>query len=256
MTKPAQLPIISPVRNWFLIALLVSLPALGEELPAEPSVHPTYRFGISGGYGDFGTIGGIEARAMLHDLMETGHNANHYGIGEIGNVRLSWQSQPSRLRVDEITLLRLGSFAPRDVEEEKEWSYLLSLGMASIRDSSCTRCLSGNLEFGYGPSFALGEKSPFLVFALLSADVSLSSGFSDFFRLGVGPQAGFRLFLARSLVFMTEGYYRYRVGTPYHNGHYGRSELRWNLSKKLAIWLRGEKHPDAWEGRLGTFLYF
>ncbi len=250
------------MKAWFFSLLLLGTSglAVAEDLPnegPEPGVHPTFRIGASGGAGDVGGgLGGIEFRAMLHDLLETGHNNQHFGIGEVGNVRLSWQSQPSRLRIDEITLFRLGSFVPRDQGEEKEWSSLFSLGMATVRDTSCVRCVSANVEFGVGPSFSLGDDSPLLLFGLLSADMSLSSGFTDFIRLGAGPHVGFRLFIARSLVFMTEAFYRYRIGTPYHNGHYGRSELRWNLSKRMAIWARGEKQPDAWEGRLGAYFYF
>ncbi len=248
-----------PVRHLtylLLVAFFCSWLALGADPEeGEPLAHPTFRAGISGGYGDFGAIGGIEFRAMLHDLMDTGHNSKHYGIGEVGNVRLSWQSNPSKVRFDEITLLHLGGFVPRDSDEEKEWSYFLKLSSTTIRDSSCGLCLSGNIEGGWGATLGFGDNSPFLLFGLISADLSLAAGFTDFVRVGAGPHVGFRLFPLRNLVLMAEGYYRYRIG-GYKHGHYGRTELRWNFSKTLALWIRGERFPDGWEAKLGTFFYF
>ncbi len=227
-----------------------------EELTPEPEAHPSARIGVSGGYGDFGALGGVEARVMLHDLMDTGHNKNHFGIGELLNLRLSWQSQPIRIRLDEFTLLRMGSFLPRDREGEKEWSYFLSAGLAQVRDPSCTRCVSGNIEAGWGASVGIGEDSPLLLFGLLSADFSMAPGFSDFVRAGAGPHAGARLFLTKTVIMMTEGYYRYRLGTTYHHGHHARGEFRWNVSQTFSLWVRGEKFPDGLEGRAGFFYYF
>ena len=257
MTSRAPPPILYAVKKTlFLLLLAVAFPCLAEEEEAaEPSVHPTFRAGVSGGYGTYDGIVGLEFRAMLHDLMDTGHNAKHYGVGEVGNIRLSWQAQPQQLRFDEITLVHLAGYVPRDSEEEKALSYFLKVGGSTVRDSSCLKCLSGTVEGGWGASVSLGENSPLLLYGLLSADLALAAGFRDFVRVGAGPHAGIRLNFLRHFVLMAEGYYRYRLG-GYHHGHYGRGELRWNLSRTFSIWARGERYPDGWEGKLGTFFYF
>lgn len=257
MTSHALPPILYAVKKTlFLLMIMAVSPGFAQKDEApEPSVHPTFRSGVSGGYGEYGAIVGLEFRGMLHDLMDTGHNARHYGVGEIGNVRLSWQSRPGRVRFDELTLVHLGGFPPRDTEEEKEWSYFLKVGGSTVRDSSCVKCLAGTIEGGWGASLSLGEDSPLLLFGLISADVGLAAGFSDFVRVGAGPHAGIRLNFLRHFVLMAEGYYRYRLG-GYHHGHYGRGELRWNLSRTFSLWARGERFPDGWEGRIGTFFYF
>jgi hypothetical protein len=191
-------------------AMLLARGRLGvppQEVLARPGIdapergHATLRLGAGGGVSN--VAGGFETlslRGAIHDYLDPSRGYPEDAELEMAHLRLRFDNEARRVRVDRIDLVNILSAAPVD-----RWVHSASwkawIGAENARELGCERpgsdragwrCLYFGVTTGGGFAARFGPRRSLLAFALAEADLGAGPAFAagHDYRVGTGGEAG------------------------------------------------------------------
>jgi hypothetical protein len=180
--------------------------------------HATLRLGLGGGTSDqSGSFETLSVRGAIHDYLDPPSGYPEDSQLEMGHVRLRFDNDARRLRLDRIDAVNIISAAPLD-----RWAHSVSwrvwAGVDNAREIGCERpgsdragwrCLYGGVITGGGFAARLGADQRALLFALFETDVGAGPAFAvgHDFRIGAGGESG--------LIGQIGDHWRFQLGGRY-----------------------------------------
>lgn len=218
--------------------------------------HGTSRLALSMGASTVGRgFYQLEHRVALHDLADRSAGYAEYAQLEFLPFRLRFGAETQRLRLEDLSLVRILSLNPVSRFDLKP-SWKIEVGATTYRDKGCEQCTLGLVKFGSG--FA-ANAGPMTAFA--TADLAFSgprfSGDGKAVRFTVGPSAGVRLRVAKNLLWLTKGSWGVLPfqSTPRTTWE-ATSAVRWSYAQNFAAGIEGRAQPEAQEAMVSTYVYF
>jgi hypothetical protein len=220
--------------------------------------HDTKRVGMSSGYRmDHGYFHALSFRLALHDLADA--NPGYLDSAQIeffsGNLR--YYVENPRLRLEDLSLVRVRSLSPV-TRFERSLSWALDVGMRRIHDRGCSDCATGFATVAGG--YTLEPFGSFLdVYALAKIAVEMPAGsgaLGDFVRVGVGPWGGLRFRFTDQIAWLTLGSWSYLPGqTPWRTWRV-ESALRAGYRRNLAAGIEARIQPEERMLQATSYFYF
>lgn len=227
--------------------------------------HGSSRLGLGAGLADPARGGRpamsffqLDYRLALHDLSDAPAGYPEFSQLEFLPMRIRFSPEQQRVRVEDLSLLRIISLNPVDRFNMRP-SYKVRVGAVTFRDERCAECTLGALELGGGLAVATSNRA-------LTFWTTLDAGFyavrfggdsPDRVRFQVGPSAGVRVRLLPRLLSVTSGSWSV---LPFHSsprfGWEANTVLRWHATGSWAATLEGRLQPQSTQLMLGNSIYF
>jgi hypothetical protein len=172
----------------------------------------------------------------LHDLLDPAVGYPKNAQIEFANLQLRQNWANYGFELESFTMVRVTSINPIT-----EWnhgpSWRVEFGARRTRDQNCDRCVAGDFEGGFG--YSVAPTDWLTAFSFLDAEFDYSPSFYlSNARLGAGPKLG--LVLGKgSVTGLLQGGYRYLAFSLERNAPQATGEVRWSISDKSAIFVRG-----------------
>ncbi|MGH7438496.1 MAG: DUF4105 domain-containing protein, partial [Polyangiaceae bacterium] len=249
-----------------LLERRAAMPVVSEPLVVPPPLdkmphvgHGTSRIAFGTGYSP--ELGGdyyeVRQRLALHDLADPPDGFPDTGEVDFLPFRVRYYPKRRSLEVDDFSILKVASLQPW-ARFQHPISWAANAGATRLRDDGCPDCFAYVADVAAGLS--LGEDRGLSVFALadlgVQADPRMNGLGGSSWRPGIGPVAGGRWRLARTLVWTADGRLSwYPLATP-ATSWLAETALRWGLGTDVALGVDLRAQPLATEGELSAFLYY
>ncbi len=219
--------------------------------------HDSARVGMGSGYDrQGGYFHQLDFRLALHDLADPAPGYPDTAEIEFLPTSLRYFIEEPRLRLEELSLIRVRSLMPL-TRFEKALSWMVDVGADRAHDDGCNGCLSVFGQIGAGVT--LQPFGRFLtLFALANAklDAPVDAGLWDTLRVGVGPFGGLRLRFSDQITLLGTGAWFY---LPWQ-----KPAQTWNVDAKFRIgfWkdfgfgAEGQLFPNTASVQGISYLYF
>ena len=221
--------------------------------------HSTSRLVLGTGYspelgGDFYEL---RHRLALHDLADPPDGYPDTSQIEFLPFRLRYYLKQRSLEMDDFSILKVESLQPW-ARFQHPLSWTVNAGATRVRDDGCPDCLAYVADLAAGLS--LGEDRGLSVFALadlgVQTDPRMNGLKGSSWRPGIGPVAGGRWRLSRTLVWTADARASwYPLATP-AAAWLAETSLRWGLAADVALGVDLRAQPLATEGEISAFLYY
>jgi len=220
--------------------------------------HDSARVGMGSGYRQgLGFYHTLSFRLALHDLADPSPGYLNSAQIEFLPGTLRYYAENQRLRLEELSLVRVRSMAPI-TRFDKSLSWLVDLGVRRLADRGCRDCTTGFGQVGLGFTFA-----PFgswlNVYTLANAHLELPAGrgaLFDFVRLGVGPWGGLRISVSDRINILNVGAWSYLPGQHPKQTWLLDSALRVGYKRNFAFGVEGRLRPEEKTLQAVSYLYF
>jgi hypothetical protein len=163
--------------------------------------HGTLRLAVGGGFAHVaGSFETLAVRGAIHDFLDPSGGYPESAQLEMGQLRVRFDNESRRLRLDRADLVNILSAAPID-----RWVHSVSwkawIGVENARELGCERpasdrsgwrCLYAGATTGGGFATRFGPARRLLSFVLAETDAGAGPAFSGghHFRVGIGGEAG------------------------------------------------------------------
>jgi hypothetical protein len=163
--------------------------------------HGTLRLGVGGGVTDLhGTFETLSIRGALHDFLEASSGYPEDAQLEMGHVRVRFDNESRRLRLDRADAIEILSLVPLD-RWVRSVSWKAWFGADNARELGCERagsdragwrCLYVGGTVGGGTAVRFGPRQRLLAFTMAETDAGAGPAFAagHNFRVGAGGEAG------------------------------------------------------------------
>jgi hypothetical protein len=246
-----------------LLERRAELPIAGEEFKLEPPFremphigHDSARMGMATGY-DHRREGyySLSFRLALHDLADPSPGYPDTSTIEFLPTRARYFFSDHAFQLQDLSIVRVSSLVPVD---RFNWPLAFKFDVGAFRtyDSTCRSCLTPAVMVGGGSAFALGDFLLFYATADVNLALPMDEGLLDFFRFGIGPAAGLRLRFSERVAAVFTGSWSYLPGQ--HPKHYetATGQLRFGISRNVALGVEGEAHPKTQSMEAISYFYF
>ena len=176
------------------------------------------------------------------------------------HLKVRYAPHEHSLAVDEIAFIDLLSISP--IGSESPVAFRIRAYGDRLRDDTCRSgdsCFIHGLDLRLGASIASRDRA-LALFVLPGTSVTLSGDVDGIdgsvVRWALGPFGGVRLRLAPTFVGLVTGNLDYLPWQDLRVSYDARAEIRWGLSRDVALSVNGRAQPLAAEGGLTSYVYF
>jgi hypothetical protein len=223
--------------------------------------HATARVSLA--TGDAPDVGGafyeIGGRVALHDLADAPDGYPETSAIEFLPTRLRFYPKPRSFELEDLWIVRVAALSPWR-RFQSPLSFEVKAGATRLRDAGCFDCIAGDAEVSGGVTLGFGRGDPFAIYAM--GDVAatyapqLHGLAASTFRAGIGPLAGFRWRIARTLVWTADGGVSYLPDASPGVTWNVETTARWEFAPNFASGIDLRRWPLATEGSLTAYFYY
>ena len=225
--------------------------------------HATQRVSLGTGYSpDIDGGGGfyeLGARLALHDLADPSDGYPETSGIEFLPTRVRFYPKPRAFELEDTYLARVTSLVPWE-RFSRPLSFEAKAGVTRLRDAGCFDCAVGDFDVAGGLTLGLGQDDHFAFYAMGNVALDAAAGLQGLggsvFRPGVGPLAGFRWRLARTLVWTADGRALYLPDASPNTTWLAETTVRWEIAPNGAFGFDLRRWPLATEGAFAGYLYY
>lgn len=219
--------------------------------------HETGRISLMAGHSSqYKTVGQINYRFALHDLLDPVRGQNPNAIMEMGNFVAKYFSDyqgKDKILLERADLIQVLSLSPFTSLIPKG-SWRLRLGSERVNDLSCNSCYTPTLDTAYGLSFGEGDyKLGVMLHTEFQANKELSH---EGIRAGAGPEMFLLLRPREFFSLKLSGEMNWWLWSHLERTYEYGPEMAFHLTNNTSIRLKHTRVRGGYESLMGANFFF
>lgn len=197
------------------------------------SAHKSRRLSLNAGKIDDQAFELVQMRFALHDLLDYPEGSPPNSQVEFAKIGIRRLNNLKKNKLDHLTIFKVTNLSPIS-PLGRHFSWRAEMGLKTIYDNTCPRCLASNIELGAGYTISLDRTEQYRLYGMIDSELNNAKDFTSKTRFGLGPTLGIYSEFFSKLLMLNELFYRkYIVNSLTNLGH--SHELRFHFSKSIAI---------------------